>query len=250
MQEEEGREAAMDLQETEQQKKARTGLKAALSSSLPNEFKENKTLLEGAFPWLFPFGIPADLLSGKKGPMLSRARQRLMKYHDRRFAQDKQFLFLLHDQKQRHKACSSAKCSVNTSAEKKAIEAFMELVNGEDFPRLLEEAMKNEGGLAWKKIVRMTLPVVSTAGARVAFSPLERKKAQTELCSMSQWFGLPSIFLTFSPCSADQPLMIRLAAGAMDVFEHSDPFLACPHCRGDAAEAAEGEEKSSDKKQR
>ena len=96
----------------------------------------------------------------------------------------------------------SQKCYQRLMKEKIAMLASQE-INSEDFGARLQRAVEDPDSKDAKALLKILTPVIRTSAAKMPFSPSERRGAATMLCAMAQFFGLPSIFFTFSPCAFD-----------------------------------------------
>ena len=80
---------------------ARVGVSATCGAELLSEFSENDTLILGAFPDLFSLGTGV----AKCGSVPNPVAKAWLHHHSMRFERNAQLLFLLFNQKQRHKVC-------------------------------------------------------------------------------------------------------------------------------------------------
>ena len=103
-------------------------LHVAVDNDLTNEYTENSFSLASAFPFLFPFGISADLFTAT---VPKRIVATWLLFHDKRFAECSDFIFLMFDQKRRHDV--NRKVSARIKHESGRVNKFIQYINAPDF---------------------------------------------------------------------------------------------------------------------
>ena len=183
--------------------------KIQIHSKPLNEYTENHALLSKCFPTLFPLGLSADDLGGR-GPMSPIQRKTLMLFYDRRFATNQNFVFHQFNQQMRTQTNKAVSLRVD-SGDPRTTE-LMEIVNKGEFSSMLKKAVENPNSEEASTIKRKILPVIKILGAKVKWSPFERKSTLSRHYALYHAFGLPFLFGTISPAMRNSPLAIRMCA--------------------------------------
>jgi len=176
-----------------------------MRGDLVNEYGANDELLYGAFPDLFLLGRG---LHAKYG-VSDKHTLHMLRQFTGVFAHSQDFIFLLFDQKRRHKVAQLVATRVKNSD--KAFEGFMNIANDPEFEADLKKAKADLTGQEAKKVMRRILPFINLVGRDVPYSPVERSQASSKLHAMVHRFGLPSIFLTIAPDDVNNPMAIRMS---------------------------------------
>ena len=85
-------------------------MEVRIEDKLVNENTSNYRLVAGAFPHIFPFGLPSEKFSG---PIPTKLVRTWFLYYDRRCSREIRLLWLLFDQKVRH--ATNLGCSLRLS---------------------------------------------------------------------------------------------------------------------------------------
>ena len=181
-----------------------------------NEFSENQKLYLGSFPTLFLFGKGLS----STGSVPQRAAEHMILQYHGHFARNRWLLFALMNQNMRHAAARAASSAINTHPE--AAREFSDLARDAEFKRQVEQHSDNPDSTEAKKLAAKCRKFIHLAGAKVPYSPAERNEALTKMYSMTYRFGIPSVFLTFSPDDIGSPLVLRWAMN----FKGNDKFPA------------------------
>ena len=104
---------------------ARVGVSATGGAEPLSEFSENDTLILGAFPDVFFLGKGV----AKRGSVSTAVAKAWLHHHSMRFERNAQLVFLLFNQKQRHKVCQDVVATVNSQN----MQEVCELINHDDF---------------------------------------------------------------------------------------------------------------------
>ena len=104
----------------------------------------------------------------------------------------------------------------------------MKQINEEGFLEDLKVASKNSNSEEAKRIRKNILPLVKLFGAKVKWSPIERKSTLSKHYALYHAFGLPFIFGTISPGMRDSPLAIRMCQTTGISFDNSVGQLELP----------------------
>ena len=181
---------------------ANTGLHRINREQDPiNEFSENQKLYLGGFPTLFLFGKGLSCT----GSVPQRAAEHMILQFHGHFARNRWLLFALMNQQMRHAAARAASSAINTHPE--AAREFSELARDAEFKRQVELHSNDPDSTEAKKLAAKCRKFIHLAGAKVPYSPAERNEALTKMYSMTYRFGIPSVFLTFSPDDIGSPLV-------------------------------------------
>ena len=196
--------------------------KIKFPSTLANEFQSNPDILSGAFPWLFPYGLTKTRLcgSGTVKPILVKT---LMQFYDKRFSRETKLAFYLFNQKMRHETIHNVKLKINGSSYR--ANQFITKVNEEDFIDRLKNSVDDPTSDDAKNLLNELVDTISITGSNIGFSPLERKNTLTHLYALKHMFGLPFLWLTFSPNASSCPMVLKLARGRVDCNELPDELL-------------------------
>ena len=89
---------------------------------------------------------------------------------------------------------------------------LMEIVNKGEFTSMLKKAVENPSSEEASTIKRKILPVIKILGAKVKWSPFERKSTLGRQYALFHAFGLPFLFGTISPGMRNSPLALRMCA--------------------------------------
>jgi hypothetical protein len=162
-----------------------------------NEFTQNDRIMNGAFPFLFPLG---NLTT--KGVDLYLIRS-LLSHHDRRWARDEKWLFLVHNQYRRHALLRSLKTDPS-SAQECANLIQRVLTRGDAEPLTDKE-------------INLLMNKVSIVGSSDAFTAAEKKGMLRKALSMCRMRGPFTLLLTISPSFANGVLGVKLMLAAQEI---------------------------------
>lgn len=181
-----------------------------------NEFSENDRLWLGQFPDLFPLG------KGMKstGPLPMDLVRHMLLQADLRFARCDDFVFTAFNQMQRHAAARGA--SVRMKAGHPAAGRLMELLNRPDFDAQLQEAIANPKGQMARQLHSHINTSLQLVGAKVPWSSQQRRLLLSSMKGYVVAFGMPSFFVTWSPCDVDSVLLLRVTG-------HIEPHVLPMH---------------------
>ena len=186
------------------------------------EYTQNDVIIEGAFWWLFLTGKALGGAKGEKGILSPKRTRHMMLFYDRR-CMDPQLLFALANQTMRAQCTRAVNASWRNHPN---LAAEMEKLRQKaDLGDKMAEALKNPNGSAAREIMRTLLPMLNISGNKVAWSRLERMSEISKLIAEVRWYGLPSIFLTFSPHDIMNQHVIRVCITPVD----NTSFPATPH---------------------
>ena len=171
---------------------------------LENEFIMNHKILGGAFPWLFPGGLPEGLGRGYLRPALAR---RLLTYYDGRFEASVQFICVAGSQAIRHRTCSS----VSGRGGKESRDKFVAMMQEDGFREKLQHASQNPNKPASIALAKRLQTVLRIAGKRVPWSAEERSAELPKILAMFDRYGPPLWFATISPFPPNDPRCMREA---------------------------------------
>ena len=181
-----------------------TTVRATVESTPINEFSDLARILSNAFPMEFPFGVTPEEL-GSTGSMLKRVLRRLTRVYDGRVAHNYMLLMYVANLVYRHAslAATSARVDQESSAE------VVNIVNHPEWRERAEIVANNPNGPEAKKLIKQISPLVRLAGKKVPWSPMERLSASYHIYSLYHIFGAPAFFITFSPKTLTNQIMLR-----------------------------------------
>jgi hypothetical protein len=171
----------------------KTFLHSVRSEEPINEFGNNDVLYYMAFPTLFIFGRGLPEGSSALPPKL--VRHLLLQYHCRH-AKDQRFYFSNFNQMQRHAASRAAVLRVKNS--RPAIQEFIRLVQQDNIVARLEAAVENPDSDDAKLLTKQILPLITSFGSSIPYSPSERRDMFPHFVSSMYRFGTGFIFLSAS----------------------------------------------------
>ena len=180
-------------------------MEVVIEDRLENEYDSNHRLLAGAFPLIFPFGLPAEKFSGTIPLKVVRT---WFLYYDRRCSRDIRLLWLLFDQKIRH--ATNLGCNLRIKSSGKREKAFADLTAEENFSEKLADAVANptsSQAAAFKKVIK---PLVKIVGSKVDWTPLQRSATVGRLYALNQFFNMSTWFITISPAMRISRLALKM----------------------------------------
>ncbi|KAJ3473050.1 hypothetical protein NLI96_g13157 [Meripilus lineatus] len=181
-------------------------------SAEPESIFNNPNLYPGMFPWLFPYGTGGYKNSLMQKQLGRRAHTRwLLLYHDRRFATDQYFPFIIFN----HDQISAAVRGGYVVTEKRMFDDVVERILDLD-PVVVDTLIKKGQQTGYiiaeteeeKKCCRI-LPLIEYASAGVDASITQRKYQRNEIKAVSYEKGLPLFFITFSPVDFKNPICLH-----------------------------------------
>ena len=135
-----------------------------------NEINNNDILHYYAFPTLFIFG--RGLPEGCTTIPHKLVRHLFLQYHCR-FAQEPRFYFTVFNQMQRHAVSRTIVPRVRNN--KSAILKFMDMINDDQFISKITSALDDPTSDEAKLLTRQIMPLMTTLGSSVPYSPSERR---------------------------------------------------------------------------
>ena len=199
---------SQDLSESDGANQPVLNIQALLEKNPVNEYEDNHNLLGGAFPWLFPFGLPSTIC----GP-LSRVITRGMQLHySRRMGRSSPLGFLLFNQLQRSQVARATAIRVRASPQKWA--RFVELLQNHEVMEELADVVhhnKEDPSTELSTALADLLNVIKSAALEVTYAWGQRSHARVHLRALAVRFGTAANFVTVSPNATDSRLLMRLA---------------------------------------
>ena len=170
------------------------------------EYGENDNLFYLAFPTLFLFGrgLPKDCST-----LPDKIVRHLLLQFNNKFAKDSRFYYAAFNQLQRHANSRAAVMRVKNS--KQAIVDFNKLIHEPELLRRLTSAVQDPSTDDAKMLARKMLPLVTSVGSSVPYSPSERRDMFPRLVSSMYRVGTGFIFLTCSFDDKNNTLAVRFA---------------------------------------
>ena len=92
---------------------------------------------------------------------------------------------------------------------------FEELCNSENLESQLEHAIRNEESENAKKLAKAFHDLISVVGGHTPWTTGERQRTLGKLYAMTNFFGLPSFFITMAHCIVDPKISIDLLNNTM-----------------------------------
>ena len=172
-----------------------------LDKDLPNEFGDFPRITQMTFPDLFP--IPVNEYTFMGTSMMNKdVRRHLLDFYDGRFC-DTKFIFWMFNILTRHSEIKNCSTFFKHKHRTQARMKFEELCNMENLEQRLEYALKNEDSEDAKNLTKAFHDLISVVGGRTPWTTGERQRTLGKLYAMTNFFGLPSFFITMAPCIAD-----------------------------------------------
>ncbi|WP_459415885.1 helitron helicase-like domain-containing protein [Flagellimonas marinaquae] len=188
-------------------------LRVTRSTSLANDFFEQDQNLLLTFPTLFP--IELECLSNKPMP-LTRTRQLLL-YHDRRFSIAPYFLHYLFNLQQRWDAAKSGRATIKY----KDCRRFVRTVNQASFLETIHRAI-NGNFTEQRRLLKELGHIIKVASKNVLYSAGQKSDIAYQIISLTYMFGLPSFFVTVSPCDFNDIIALKMALCRVDYENESE----------------------------
>ena len=189
-----------------------------LDKDLPNEFGDFPRITQMTFPDKFPIPVTEHTFMGSS--MLNKAtRRHLLDMYDGRFCQT-DFIFWLFNILTRHTEIKNSSMFFKHKHRTKARVMFEELCNTENLESQLEYAIKNEDSEEAKKLAKAFHELISVVGGHTPWTSGERQRTLGKLYAMTNFFGLPSFFITMAPCIADSKICIDLLNNTKCVYDY------------------------------
>ena len=189
-----------------------------LDKDLPNEFGDFPRITQMSFPDKFP--IPVDEQTFMGSSMLNtKVRRHLFDFYDGRFCQT-DFIFWMFNILTRHTEIKNSSMFFKHKHRTKARLMFEELCNNENLESQLEHAIKNEESENAKKLAKAFHDLISVVGGHTPWTTGERQRTLGKLYAMTNFFGLPSFFITLAPCIADSKICIDLLNNTKCVYNY------------------------------
>jgi len=172
-----------------------------------NEFTENKRILLHSFPELFLLGkgIPSN------GTVSDSWTDHLNRQYTGKFASDKEFQFLIFNQRQRHAAAKVVASKVKNNQQ--AMEKVATKINSLEFVEKLEKAIENSKSKEAKEILKEFNPLLRGMGKCIPHTAAERANVITNMYALMMRYGLCSSFLTFAPDDTNEIMTLRMCYG-------------------------------------
>ena len=173
-----------------------------LGSSPLNEYTHNDVLLGGAFPVEFLLGT--KMLG--KGQVPKNMTDLLLRWYDGRFQSNPRVLFLLVNQLRRFSAARSTAATVK--GDSKALKTLQALLVEPGFAERAAACAKDPSSPEARKLMKTLLPLLGATAPRVPHGPGERRALLGFIRAYCLFFGLPDLWLTYSPDDNNQRLTI------------------------------------------
>ena len=181
-----------------------------------NEFTDWKLLLEGAFPDLFPLGVPPSWTGMPSDEQLHH----LLNQADHRAADCHDFVFAMFDWRKRLAAIRGVHHQFVTTPE--TLLQLKELLESPGFSERLATAAAAPDTKEAKELATLLQRFVSLGGSQVPYNGTGSERvAYSKLIAMQRFFGSGVFFLTMNPVVHELPLAHRLAEPVHDNW--SDP---------------------------
>ena len=189
-----------------------------LDKELPNEFGDFPRITQMTFPDLFPIPVNEYTFMGTS-MMNKELRKHLLDFYDGRFC-DTKFIFWMFNILTRHSEIKNCSTFFKHKHRTQARIKFEELCNMENCEQRLEYAIKNEDSDDAKKLTKAFHELISVVGGRTPWTTGERQRTLGKLYAMTNFFGLPSFFITMAPCIADSRICIELLNNTKCVYDY------------------------------
>ena len=171
-----------------------------------NEFEMGDSCLTAAFPTTFCLG---HAYQRKSGTLTAKQRFHLLNQYTRNAATNRELLFYLFDQLQRHQALSHISAKVRSN--KNAFTDYYFLVQSLPFREQLARAIRRPKSREAAAVMAKLMPVLSMASPKnTCFGATVSKDIEVQLRNLCRHYGPPSIFLTIAPNDIGDPTALRL----------------------------------------
>ena len=186
--------------------KINSDLPITVRNEMMNEYEANHTILAGAFPHIFPFGLTEDVFG--TATVSTKLRRTWMLFKDRRCAQDFSLIALLFDQSLRHSTNRGVAFRIKKGGPRE--DAFTNMCNEPGFKEKVARAVDNPDSKEARGLKKIIAPLVKIVGSQVDWTPLERSGTLGILYAMAQFFNNATYFVTISPSMKNSTLALRL----------------------------------------
>lgn len=169
-----------------------------------NEFSaSNAEVISGAFPHLFPTGEFEETTGTVSQEMIHY----LFRFFDGRFQRDPIFIFYLFSQRKRHRMLEISKRIFRNH--KQLMKELVSMLNIREGRRKVIDQLNNLSTPEGTKLTRLLSKVLVTASASSGIN-MVKKSYTRKGYSLTNTFGCPTWFLTFSPDCNNDLLNLRL----------------------------------------
>jgi hypothetical protein len=190
---------------------------------------DNPNHLLGAFPCLFPYGMGGFEVQ-RPHPLSYELHARWsMRYADRRFRMDIQFMFQVFGVLQKRQVCRSAVLQIKKEDFVAHQESFRHLQSA-DLLKASSEEKKNMP--VSNPIIRSLKHHLSAIRSKVKATDESRASIRSQIWGMSVMKGPPSLWITINPTDTHDPIA-QVFTGAEIDLDHFDSS-----CGPDASERA------------
>ena len=188
----------------------------------------NPELIPGLFPWLFPYGRGGTNSAIAVTVSPQRHIRFLLNYHDRRFATDYYFPFIVLNHRQIQESSQGA----YVLTQRRNFGSVVEKILALDTSCLenLAERGKRDGYIRplneeERKCFEI-LHIIDNVGGHVSASNTQKKYQRNEIRSLMYKLGAPNLFITFSPNDIGSPICIKYCGYCINL---DDKFPAMPN---------------------
>jgi hypothetical protein len=188
--------------------KAKAKETIAVGADLINEYEENHTLLHGTFADIFSIGLPEE---ARCGHLPLHVTKRLYQSYIPVFEQEFAWQSICFNQVLRHEASREVACLARGGSSSEMAK-FVQLVKDPTLLAQLDKARQNPDSRECKALMNKMMPLVRNAGQKIRWSPGERQGELTKMYAITYRRGLPSLFITFSRQSANDPYVIKIGS--------------------------------------
>ena len=141
-------------------------------------------------------------------------------HYKKRFARCHSFQFLLFNQAQRHAALRNV--SMQAKKAPGTFSSIEKLLMRQDIQDMAKEALSDPQSAAGIRLMKAFQPHINHSASALPFSAAARQADLSKLIGMIRFYGLPSYFLTISPCETDIKFRLRLAGDPTKPVENYD----------------------------
>lgn len=171
--------------------------------NIANEYTEIKVLMEGAFPWLFPFGY-----GYKNDPLTVTRSQHMLHQCSNVFSNEAIWVALVFDMFKRRTV--SIGVAVMNRTDPETVKTVTELVNDPTFKEQLLVLIQNPKSPEAKLMESFLSTLVHKCSKNVPFSTVKSSIAFSQMLALNRFFGDGAFFLTIAPTSWKQKFFYRL----------------------------------------
>lgn len=167
-------------------------LQSSRSMECLNEFTSNDKIIPCSFMPTFLLGKFYD----RHGSLSFKQHRHILLQYTGHAARNKELIFFLFNQAQRHGNTRGVKAVVRSN--KESFKRFSDLVIDENFKKKIRKAKKNPEGKTAKEIMETVATVLTIGGNKTDLGSVERNETIMKINATCLRYGMPTLFLTIA----------------------------------------------------